>query len=726
MALRTSLVAQPHLYMGDTQGRPLDAGKVYFGEPNKDPELYPINVFYDEALTIAAPQPIRTMGGFMNANGQMVEVYAAETTYSVKVLDGYGRQVFYQESMTSENAELQAVKFDTGITATAKFGGVERTQAEKNSDSISIDDFGSIDDIEISLSGKRIDLLGRTITVTAIPSNNTYFNGFFEIDGVSYTSNRVQDIKVTNNAVIIGSNTGSKELTSGSAVVAIGNGAMQSMGSARSNIAIGTRSLNSMVAGKYNIAIGLESQFHCNSDDGGSSAGTRNVSVGDNSLRFNETGEGNLVMGRNAGQCIVSSRNVALGTNAMSASGSLKFKNLSDIYLQTPITTVDTVVVGHNSAYRGAASNCVAVGTNTLASATKNSISNVAVGYDALSKMGINDGAMGGVITSYDITGSYVMTETSVSLTFSGVSVKAGDYIVVRFQDGIPIYETTSYRDPQTYLVKSVVGSTITVDEPEGIVANGSVKLASVEDLTLTPKATKNNIAIGRGAMWASPTGERNVMVGDNAGRVATGIANIGIGYSALFNHEQSSGTNNIAIGQSALRLMQDGSNNTSSNNSVGIGQNTAVSGDNQVQIGSSSQTVYAYGAVQDRSDARDKIIEGGITDAHIDFFNDVEFKRYRLDYRDDYIVSNDDGTVTKLDKDGSKARKREHVGVIAQQVEEAMKAHNVDFAGLQHHAVNDGNDVYTVGYQEFIPILGEIVQRQQKQIDELKELIKK
>ena len=53
------------IYIGDSTGRPLDAGKVYFGDPNKDPELYPIDVYYDEALTIAAPQPIRTKGGFL-------------------------------------------------------------------------------------------------------------------------------------------------------------------------------------------------------------------------------------------------------------------------------------------------------------------------------------------------------------------------------------------------------------------------------------------------------------------------------------------------------------------------------------------------------------------------------------------------------------------------------------------------------------------------------------
>ncbi|WP_372845484.1 hypothetical protein, partial [Psychrobacter sp.] len=136
MALRTSLVAQPHLYMGDTTGRPLDAGKVYFGEPNKDPEYYPIDIYYDEALTIAAMQPVRTKGGFMNANGDMTEVYASEIEYSVKVLDSYGRQVFYQSIMTKDSA-------DSSISVQLpKPNSIMRTQSSKNSDTVNIMDFG--------------------------------------------------------------------------------------------------------------------------------------------------------------------------------------------------------------------------------------------------------------------------------------------------------------------------------------------------------------------------------------------------------------------------------------------------------------------------------------------------------------------------------------------------------------------------------------------------------
>lgn len=140
MELRTSLSAQPHLYMGDSTGRPLDYGMVYFGQPNKDPEFYPIDIYYDEALTIAASQPVRTKGGFLNANGDMVEVYAAELTYSVKVLDSYGRKVLYQKAMSRTNTSGSiSTKLPYANTIT-------RTLAERNTDAVSVKDFGAIGD----------------------------------------------------------------------------------------------------------------------------------------------------------------------------------------------------------------------------------------------------------------------------------------------------------------------------------------------------------------------------------------------------------------------------------------------------------------------------------------------------------------------------------------------------------------------------------------------------
>lgn len=715
MALRTSLVAQPHLYMGDTTGRPLDAGRVYFGQPNKDPELYPINVFYDEALTIAAPQPIRTKGGFMNANGQMAEIYAAETSYSVKVLDGYGRQVFYQESMSSDSTSASV------STRLPYINAVDRTQAEKNSDYISIDDFLSIDAIELSLTNRVIDMLGRTVTVSSLPTKNTYYNGQFEVASTVYRSNLINDIQVTNRAIAIGANTPSMALDGNKTLIAIGDGAMSNIsGNARSCTAIGARALKSITgAAVYNLAVGVESQFEATTSN-------RNVSVGDNSLRFNKTGTANVVMGRNAGQCITGSHNVAIGGGSMSAFGSLKFKNSSDIVNMSPITATRVTAVGTNSAFYGAGDDCTAVGAYSLEFAKKTSDSNTAIGYQAMSKMGEGVGINGGLITPYDITGSYVMTTTNVVFTFSGITAKVGDFIMVRFQTGIPLYDTISYKDPQVYEITAASGSTYTVNEPDGVNASGTVKIESVEVLGGVIPASNRNVAVGRGAMSLSKQGTRNIAIGTDSAVNLNSSINVAIGMYSLLHHNHLTNGDNVAVGGGALQKMQSGADNTSSKGCIGIGNGTRVSADNQIQLGIAGQSVYAYGAVQDRSDARDKIIEGGITDAYVAFFHDIEFKRYRLDYRDDYIEIDDDGNTVKHRKDGSRSGKREHVGVIAQQVEQAMQAHNVDFAGLQHHAVNGGNDVYTVGYQEFIPILGEIVQRQQKQIDELKALIEK
>lgn len=174
--MRTSLAPQTHLYMGDMQGRPLDAGKVYFGEPNKDPELYPINVFYDEALTIPAPQPIRTMGGFMNANGQMVEIYAAEIEYSVKVLDAYDREVFYQpllsRSTTTNNLIYESIF------------GLSRSQSEKNAEMLSINDgLNASTVIDYAVANKKsLDGLGKTVTAT-LPADFTNLKNIAVKDG---------------------------------------------------------------------------------------------------------------------------------------------------------------------------------------------------------------------------------------------------------------------------------------------------------------------------------------------------------------------------------------------------------------------------------------------------------------------------------------------------------------------------------------------------------------
>lgn len=177
MALRTPLTVSPHMYIGDSTGRPLDYGMVYFGEPDKDPEFYPIDIFSDDELKTPVTQPVRTKGGYLNDNkGDMAEIHAKELIYSVKVLDQYGRKIFYKgQSMrstwnddviirideaiidSSKKAEsiarkvsedaLEGVAIDANLVTDAviktvpKNGGIARNQAAVNQRVISIKDY---------------------------------------------------------------------------------------------------------------------------------------------------------------------------------------------------------------------------------------------------------------------------------------------------------------------------------------------------------------------------------------------------------------------------------------------------------------------------------------------------------------------------------------------------------------------------------------------------------
>jgi hypothetical protein len=164
--------------------------------------------------------------------------------------------------------------------------------------------------------------------------------------------------------------------------------------------------------------------------------------------------------------------------------------------------------------------------------------------------------------------------------------------------------------------------------------------------------------------------------------------------------------------------LKQDGTAATDFNNCTSLGAESSCSASNQVQLGNSATTTFAYGAVQDRSDARDKT---DIRDTllGLDFVNSLRPVDFRWDYRDDYFnkeeVTLKDGTVeTKMvpvTKDGSRSRDRFHHGLIAQEVKAAADAQGVDFAGYQDHSVNGGLDVLSIGYTEMIAPLIKAVQ---------------
>jgi hypothetical protein len=253
-----------------------------------------------------------------------------------------------------------------------------------------------------------------------------------------------------------------------------------------------------------------------------------------------------------------------------------------------------------------------------------------------------------------------------------------------------------------------------------------------------------NNTAIGSGTLTGSvdpTTGSNNTALGYNASNSLTGFNNT----TALGASSSVSGSNSTALGAGS---------SASSSNSTALGANSTVTGSNQVQLGGSGTTTYAYGAVQNRSDQRDKA-EIRDTQLGLDFVLSLRPVDYKWDMREDYKPARPDIVkpelpnnptaeqiteynialdsynsimsawqqsirMSNLVHDGSKIRTRYHHGLIAQEVKSVMDNKGIDFGGYQDHSVKGGEDVLSLGYGELIAPLIKAIQELNAKVDAL------
>ena len=238
-------------------------------------------------------------------------------------------------------------------------------------------------------------------------------------------------------------------------------------------------------------------------------------------------------------------------------------------------------------------------------------------------------------------------------------------------------------------------------------------------DMERDNPTVERNIAIGRFSM-ANNSGLilRNTAVGDHALRFNTNSDNTAIGEQALVNNEN--GKFNTAIGKNSAGQVRNGKyvtalgyNALNSNefsgyeNITGVGSNATVTGSNQLQLGNSATDVYAFNALQTRSDERDKT-DIKDSDLGLEFINKLRPVKYKWNLRD-----------------GTMKGKRYHYGLSAQELEQVTKDLEVDFGGLQHHEVNGGQDVYSVGYTELIAPMIKAIQELTNEVNTLKSEIK-
>jgi hypothetical protein len=105
-------IQPPYPAFAGDDGLPLENGYIWIGTVNLSPQVNPIAVYWDSALTIPAVQPIRTLNGYPVYQGTPTRFYTA-SDYSIQVLDSKGSVVY-----TSLNGNVSSGSAATNATGT--------------------------------------------------------------------------------------------------------------------------------------------------------------------------------------------------------------------------------------------------------------------------------------------------------------------------------------------------------------------------------------------------------------------------------------------------------------------------------------------------------------------------------------------------------------------------------------------------------------------------------
>jgi hypothetical protein len=143
-------IASPFQQIFDTDGSPLDNGYIYIGTANANPETSPIAIYWDDAGTIPAAQPLRTLNGYLVRSGTPARVYTALEDFSMTVKDRQGRVVFSVLDATSLSNLQSSLASSSGSSLVgflqAGTGAQLRTVQSKLRDVVSVKDFGAVGD----------------------------------------------------------------------------------------------------------------------------------------------------------------------------------------------------------------------------------------------------------------------------------------------------------------------------------------------------------------------------------------------------------------------------------------------------------------------------------------------------------------------------------------------------------------------------------------------------
>jgi hypothetical protein len=121
----------------EADGQPLENGYIWIGTANLDPQVNPIAVYWDAALTQPAVQPIRTINGYPAKSGSPGRLYV-NSDYSIRVQNKNGSAI-YSAPASTERYSSELITFLQAGT-----GAAETTVQTKLRETVSVKDFGAV------------------------------------------------------------------------------------------------------------------------------------------------------------------------------------------------------------------------------------------------------------------------------------------------------------------------------------------------------------------------------------------------------------------------------------------------------------------------------------------------------------------------------------------------------------------------------------------------------
>jgi|9_EtaG_2_1085328.scaffolds.fasta_scaffold00627_11 hypothetical protein len=426
------------------------------------------------------------------------------------------------------------------------------------------------------------------------------------------------------------------------------------------------------------------------------------------SLSNNDSGTSNTIFGKNAGASLDdgSNYNTFIGENVSDASMNDATYNVGIGYnALTDLTSGDSnIAVGALCSENITTGNeNTAVGTSAMRNSTTGS-NNVAVGREA----------MGSGVTTGD-NNVAVGKNSGLDITSGANNTFIGKDSAQNVTDG-----------NENVIIGDGAGQTTTSVHDVVVIGRGAMQNGNVTN------SADGTVAVGYKSLEALTSAQRMTAIGFEALKLEdAGSFQTAVGYQALSQVNNDNG-HNTALGQRAGYNLTTGNANTligSSANASGsggvnqtvIGQGATGTGNNEIALGNTSVTaikaqvssITAYSSDErTKKDIQDYDLKG------LDFIKDLQLKTYiyknPADFPDEIRSSkwNEEGVEKPADPTETQ------VGLIAQEVEEALKKHGI--GNVETYAPTQDSGIKTLTYGNLIFPLIKAVQELSAKVTEL------